>query len=1255
MSDHLQDVDLEGGSGHGAANSPASVFNAAVSAASTGGSTTNGANDTVAAENSNNNHQDGTKKRKKKKKKKKTEQPKEESEPEEEEPVPVIDDSWRQHVPAPPEGGAEEEKRILKDMDWEAERVKKDETWFILSSRWFSQWKDFVNYDGYNYEGPRPGPISNDYLIRQGTMDYIRKDFSEGQHYEIIPERVWRALFTWYGGGPPLARSVIPSGGYGDKWAVEVRPLLLKVVKSSDDIVEVQAMFSKVTLVSDFKRIMCRRMKLKQGNVRIWDWHARNKIKLLEKMNETLSEAQIIDNQLVLLEEKDAKGNFPQASYGYGNNRYMSMYSEPSEPGLVGLSNLGNTCFMNSSLQCLANAAPLANFFLSERYKRDVNPTNPLGMKGELAEEYASLQKEIWSGRSRATAPREFKYKLEHFAPQFSGYQQHDSQELLGFLLDGLHEDLNRITQKPYVESVESNGRPDKEVADEAWRGHKSRNDSAIVDLFQGQLKSTLVCPVCAKVSITFDPFMYLSLPLPMKMNRKVKATIVWNDPARNPLKVSVTVFKYGTVADLRKALSELVALPAETLVITDVGDSKFHRDLKDSESVDMIQDHSFVFVFEVPLDLPAARGPPPPVPEGAVAETEEGEQTTTGEATGQAETDATTAPESDANNNSVAAAEESGGADVAAGTHLTAADEAAGEGPSNDTKGKGRAGVNDDDSSSSSDPWGYSDDDEWTNNFIGSSYKKNNKIPKPVLSDDALVHVCVLHRKEEIIQYRTYMNTLTTYTKKTLFGLPFVLTVRRNITYKQLYRTLMHKMVRFVKPLPEPVIEEVTAIEDQQPLESYEAELPAVPAVPEESSSVPENAAQTEVTENTQAEAQDNAAATNEAAHSQDEEDKADTDITDADTSSSSDSTSSSDLEEEEYIDSRLLPIDGKNPLFMIKATDVFGSNEQWVTENNDQPLMLDERQTLALCWNADALSAGIFDEEAEEKCDVHPSAAPKDMTGKVNKQVTLQDCIELFTQVEKLGPDDPWYCSKCQEFQQATKKFDLWRLPNILVVHLKRFSYKNRYWREKLETYVDYPEDNLDLGPYILNSGEEAPVYELYAVSNHYGSLGGGHYTAYAKNHRNSKWYSFDDSSVTEANKIHTSAAYVLFYRRKNLPPSDWRALSAEEALPTTAPASTGADAAGESDDDTSSSSYYTTSSSDGEDEEEEEDDKEREDTDDEHHNSNNNHHNNHTHHHTQHKPTDSDSGDVEMSDLGPTAASSGEGEDGSEDEGV
>jgi len=126
-------------------------------------------------------------------------------------------------------------------------------------------------------------------------------------------------------------------------------------------------------------------------------------------------------------------------------------------------------------------------------------------MKGAIAEVFGALLDRIWasSGPSNSYSPREFKQTLQKFAPQFSGYQQHDSQELVAFLLDGLHEDLNRVLKKPYVEKPDWEGGGDSELvklAVDSWNGYMLRNDSVIVDLFQGQYQSTLVCPECSKV-----------------------------------------------------------------------------------------------------------------------------------------------------------------------------------------------------------------------------------------------------------------------------------------------------------------------------------------------------------------------------------------------------------------------------------------------------------------------------------------------------------------------------------------------------------------------------------------------------------------------------------------------------------------------------------------------------------------------------------------------------------------------------------
>ncbi|KAM8921518.1 ubiquitin carboxyl-terminal hydrolase 21 [Pelodytes ibericus] len=193
--------------------------------------------------------------------------------------------------------------------------------------------------------------------------------------------------------------------------------------------------------------------------------------------------------------------------------------------GRVGLRNLGNTCFLNAVIQCLSSTSPLRDYILRHEYQQE----QPASSKSqpELTEAFADVLASLWSPEAlNAVNPSRLKSVFQKYVPSFTGYSQQDAQEFLKFFMDRIHVEINRKCRKApsilsdtkrlvALESQDSFS--DDELANQMWKRYLETEDSKVVDLFVGQLKSCLKCQSCGYRSPTFEVFCDLSLPIPKK------------------------------------------------------------------------------------------------------------------------------------------------------------------------------------------------------------------------------------------------------------------------------------------------------------------------------------------------------------------------------------------------------------------------------------------------------------------------------------------------------------------------------------------------------------------------------------------------------------------------------------------------------------------------------------------------------------------------------------------------------------------
>ena len=274
--------------------------------------------------------------------------------------------------------------------------------------------------------------------------------------------------------------------------------------------------------------------------------------------------------------------------------------------GVCGGYNLGNTCFMNSSIACLSNCSELTTYFLTQKYKEDINKNNKEGLYGKLANAWYNLLVEYWLTNTKAGNPGNVKSVISKKVEKFSGYNQQDSNEFMIEFLSILSEDLNKTDKKKYVELKEKEDEEDDlKCASRFWKLHLERNDSIITDLFSGLLKSEVICNSCGFDNVTFDPFNTLTLAIPSNTFISKKSNyediILYYIPKyciKNNIKLRIRVKRECPLKEVKEEIKKLknFNFNIQNLKFIQVSDGKFIRFIDENE---FQKENKFIFIFD--------------------------------------------------------------------------------------------------------------------------------------------------------------------------------------------------------------------------------------------------------------------------------------------------------------------------------------------------------------------------------------------------------------------------------------------------------------------------------------------------------------------------------------------------------------------------------------------------------------------------------------------------------------------------------
>jgi ubiquitin carboxyl-terminal hydrolase 4/11/15 len=537
------------------------------------------------------------------------------------------------------------EKQVISAKMLNSEKTA-GEVVFLISQEWWVAWKMYVRFQqdiDEDYEisinnfasiepknrtkpfalGDRPIEIFNNNLL---VDERLKKNLKENTDFIVIKKDVWEQLLAWYGGGPTIARKVIEEKG---RLVIDYYPLIFTVIPVDKNGVtqferKKNLMVNKNCLMRELLELCSKLFEKTKELSRIlyqrngaWDHliNPEGKVSpLLADGSELLLETAFIEKN-VQIWPTEKKEKVKAGSETSANDTGPQVAPEPKKaektipkltnsviPGISGLANLGNTCYLNSVLQSLLHTPMFEQFFIRESIFSYLNAS----FKGDtLAVDLNLLAREMFLSKNSKVIPKKFHKKFVKRFPMYEGTSQHDAHECLSLILNTLHEELSRQGEGKANETCTLENPEDKSIeilkADEQWKSLQGSIGSPISDVCGGQTRRTLTCENCGYKKVLFEVFYNLSVPVPASMEIVIMATVVFKK--RKALQIGIFINKFLKITDLMQEIANLSGLSKEKLLLCFFYSGSPVIALRNNENDPIfrrIRENSNVFVFEV-------------------------------------------------------------------------------------------------------------------------------------------------------------------------------------------------------------------------------------------------------------------------------------------------------------------------------------------------------------------------------------------------------------------------------------------------------------------------------------------------------------------------------------------------------------------------------------------------------------------------------------------------------------------------------